>query len=465
MKLKTNSLTVKIWLYLALFSTIILIFLWTFLGLSLKGYYELNVRKTIKDIGQYVSSTYDKENRDLYYDRLSYTNNICIEIIENKNLVYTSQSISKGCITNTNANYKTDFMVSNKNNADYSVVNNRLQNKTLIRAVKVNPTTFAFINTSLEPIDRTVTILKQLLIITTLLIFTLSFIVAVFISRKISKPIINIKKQAKNMSDGDYTTPFNSNENIAEINELADTLNETRIELAKTEETRRDLMANVSHDLKTPLTMIKAYAEMARDLNISSTSKRTDNLNIIIEESDRLNLLVNDILELSKAENKIGELDYTEIDLIKLIKTILKRYDVYKIQDKYKFIFNYPKKTKIKINADKKKIEQVIYNLINNAVNYTGKDNLVTVNVEKNEDNVLVSITDTGKGIEQKDIEHIWDKYYKNDKHHKRNVVGTGLGLSIVKTILVLHGYKYGVYSKVNEGTTFYFIIDNKYLM
>ena len=126
-------------------------------------------------------------------------------------------------------------------------------------------------------------------------------------------------------------------------------------------------------------------------------------------------------------------------------------------QEKYKFIFIH-EDSEILIKADKKKISQVIYNLVNNAINYTGDDNLVTIKIIKDKD-ILVEIIDTGKGIKEEDIPYIWDKYYKNQKKHKRNLIGTGLGLSIVKNILEKHHYEYGVISKEDIGTTFYFKI------
>ena len=151
------------------------------------------------------------------------------------------------------------------------------------------------------------------------------------------------------------------------------------------------------------------------------------------------------------------ELMVEDFDLIDLIQSILKRYDVLKETEKYEFIFNYPKES-IMIHADKKKMEQVIYNLINNAIQYTGDDNTIYIDINIEKD-VIVKIRDTGKGIDKKEIPYIWDKYYKNKKKHKRNLVGTGLGLSIVKNILELHKYEYGVKTKKDKGSNFYFII------
>ena len=217
-------------------------------------------------------------------------------------------------------------------------------------------------------------------------------------------------------------------------------------------------MANVSHDLKTPLTMIKAYAEMSTDIHSNNKEKQKEDMDIIISEVDRLTILVEDILNLSKMQSNIDSLNIEEFDLISLCNKILKKYKLYQETENYKFIFNHNEK-EIIINADKKKLEQVIYNLLNNAINYTGKDNLITLNINKNKEKILIEIIDTGKGIKDEDIPYIWDRYYKNKKKHKRNLIGTGLGLSIVKNILELHNYKYGVKSKINEGTNFYFEI------
>ena len=216
-------------------------------------------------------------------------------------------------------------------------------------------------------------------------------------------------------------------------------------------------MANVSHDLKTPLTMIKAYAEMIRDISYKDHDKMNEHLGIIVDETDRLTVLVNDILDLSRMQSNADTLSIETFDLADDIKTIVNRYQIIKETEKY--IINVEMPESIKIKADKKKINQVIYNLINNAINYTGEDKTVTVRVTKHKKYYLVEIIDTGKGIKESEIPYIWNKYYKNDKNHQRNVVSTGLGLSIVKEILELHGYEYGVKSVLKKGSTFYFKI------
>ena len=178
----------------------------------------------------------------------------------------------------------------------------------------------------------------------------------------------------------------------------------------------------------------------------------------IFTTSKSLDVYKRQILSLSIMESKMLVLNKEEFNLTALIETIIKRYEIFTTTLEYKFILD--AKLEVIVNADRKKIEQVIYNLINNAINYTGDDKTVYIRIyEKN--GTMVEITDTGKGIDNKEKDLIWDKYYRSKKNHKRNTVGTGLGLAIVKQILELHQFEYGVSSTKNKGTTLYFKINH----
>ncbi len=453
MKLNKNKLTRHIWFYLIIFTLSIILFLWFFQVIFINSYYEYSKTKQIKRVTNEILSNYDSDVE--YLDKLSYEKNICIEVVKNRITIYSSNDSTRGCIISS-GKYKNDFYENDLNEQTYKLINPLLNTKSLIYARKYNDDITIFVNASLEPLDNTISILSNQLIIVSIIVIILSLIIGYFISKRISKPIVKMNEQAKKLANGNYDFTFDSNSNIYEIDELANTLNYATKELAKTDELRRDLLANVSHDLKTPLTMIKGYAEMIRDLNSDNVEKRNANLNVIIEESERLNILVNDLLTLSKIQANKDILEKEDFDIVELINNIIKRYSIYKDTEGYMFEVNTP--DKVIVNADKKKIEQVIYNLINNAINYTGDDNKVIVNVLVDK-NIRVEIKDTGKGIKKEDLPHIWDKYYHSQKEHKRNVIGTGIGLSIVKTILESHNFKYGVESKRNKGTTFYFEI------
>lgn len=459
--MKKNSLNATIWKYFLLFSILILGFLWVFQVLFLNKYYKYVKIKDIKSVADTINKNKSALNLKTIINNAAFDKSVCVEVVDNNlTTLYSSSFLGKGCLTGkeTSIQYKFNFINSNKKNETYEIINPRFDNQALVYAIKLDKNNYAFINTSLDPIDSTVNILRSQLIIVTIIVLILSFVIAYFISNHISNPIVKINKAAKRLARGEFNVVFDSDEDIDEIKELASTLNYTRDELSKTEELRRDLMANVSHDLKTPLTMIKAYAEMTRDLHSNNKQKSKDNMNTIIEEVDRLTILVNDILTLSSMQSEIEQLNYSTFDLVKLIQEILNRYSIFKETENYKFKFISPKK--LEIIADKKKIEQVIYNLVNNAINYTGEDNLVTISILEKNNLIRVEIKDTGSGINKKDLPLIWNKYYKNKKEHKRNLVGTGLGLSIVKSILELHKYKYGVESTKNKGSTFYFEIE-----
>lgn len=459
--MKKNNLNKEIWKYFLIFSILILSFLWLFQGLLFGRYYKhTKIQDTINVANTIIKN---KDNNDLQsiLNEKSLEKEVCIEISDDGAIpLYSSTYRGKGCLIGNikSLYYKSDFINSNQETKTYEILNPYYNNETYVYAIKLENNTYAFINTSIEAVDSATNILIKQLVIISIIVLLLSFIISYFISKHISKPIIEINEKAKEISKNKEIS-FNKT-NIQELNELALTLEDVSKELNKTEELRRDLMANVSHDLKTPLTMIKAYAEMSEDLHENNKEKRKQDMNTIIEETERLSNLVNDILVLSKMQSNINELNIEEFDLIDLINNILVRYNYLVETENYKFIFIHKNK-KVLIKADYKKLEQVIYNLINNAINYTGSDNTVTIKVIK-EDNIKVEIIDTGKGIKEEDIKYIWDKYYKNKKKHKRNLIGTGLGLSIVKEILESHNYNYGVKSIPDKGTTFYFYINEK---
>ena len=452
-----NKLSTKIFMYLAIFSLFILVFLFFFQVIFIDTFYEWTKTRTIKNLSKDIlvterdTSLYDK------LDRVSYKENVCIELT-NSNGENLYSSNGNNCRLRSKT-IKRNFINSNKESKTYNLVNNFTREKSIMSATKLSNNLYIFISTSLIPLDSTINIIEQQLIVVSIVVLLLSIVVAYFISKRLSLPITKISKAAKLISKGKLKTKFETTSDIKELVDLTNALNDMKDELSKTEELQKDLMANVSHDLKTPLTMIKAYAELILDININDKEKCKNNLNIIIEEVNRLNTLVNDILNLTKVESNLEKLEKSEFDLIKLIKRIVKQHNIYVIKDGYNIEFIHDNIKELVIDADKKKIEQVIYNLLNNALNYTGEDKKVIIKVVEDDKDYTIMVIDSGKGIDKKELDHIFDRYYRSKKNHKRYVYGTGLGLSIVKNILLLHNFDYGVTSKKNKGTTFYFKI------
>ena len=304
------------------------------------------------------------------------------------------------------------------------------------------------LSSSVVPVDSTVETLKVQLWCLTGVMIALSFVLALFIASRLSGPIERINASAKQLAAGTYDIRF-PEQGAREVSELAATLNYAAGELSKAEDLRRELIANVSHDLRTPLTMISGYAEVMRDIPGENTP---ENVQVIIDEANRLAGLVNDLLDLSKLQAGVLTLSQEDFNLTADVRETLHRYD--KLAD-YSFPFLYDRD--VYVHADRLKISQVVYNLVNNAINYAGADKTVSLRQTVENGLVRIEIRDTGEGIPADKLPYIWDRYYKVDKEHRRAQVGTGLGLSIVKNILDLHGGRYGVASEVGQGSTFWF--------
>lgn len=304
------------------------------------------------------------------------------------------------------------------------------------------------IESEITPVDSVVDTLKIQLFALTAVMLVLGAVLAFLIARHIAKPIAAINDSANLLGQGQYDIRF-AEEGSREVRQLATTLNYAAAELSKVEQLRRELLANVSHDLRTPLTMIQGYAEVMRDIPGENTP---ENVQTIIDETGRLTDLVNDLLDLSRLESGVVKLDLSTFDLTESIRTILGRYD--KLAD-YSFPFYFA--GDVFVRADELKISQVVYNLVNNAITYAGEDKTITLAQTVHNGLVRVSVTDTGEGIPPDQLKDIWERYYKVDAEHRRAQTGTGLGLSIVKNILDLHGGAYGVESRLGTGSTFWF--------
>ena len=450
----SNSIRKKTFIYLLSYSAIILLLLWLFQIVFLKIFFERYQYNKIIEVASKIS-----ENNLENLEEEIYNNDMCAEVYYGDK-IYGYNTQNKDCILNSNntkiINAKNKIISGTSKKSLIKIIDPRYDSKSIIYGLKLNDNIYIILNTKLEDVNSTTNVLSGQLIYITFIVIILSGIMSILVSDMLNKPILKITSKAKEIAKGNYE-PDEEVYNIKELDELTTTLNYAKSEIKNTDELRKDLMANVSHDLKTPLTMIKAYAEMARAINYNDKDKRNENLSIIIQEADRLNILVNDILNLSKLENNKEELTLEDYDLVEEVKSILNRYQIIKETENYKLILNAPEIAVV--HADKNKINQVLYNLINNAINYTGEDLTVKINITENRNNYLVEVIDSGKGIDKKDIKQIWTKYYKDEKNHKRNVVGTGLGLSIVQNILVKHNFKYGVESTKNKGTKFYFYI------
>jgi signal transduction histidine kinase len=312
-----------------------------------------------------------------------------------------------------------------------------------------------YIFSPLYPIQSTMNILQSQLIYITIIAMLMAFMISFLISRRISEPIENITKSAERLGEGEYGIVFDGG-HYSEISKLADTLTYTSLELAKSDNLQKDVIANVSHDLRTPLTMITSYAEMIHDLSGGDPEKRNAHLQVIIDEAGRLNKLVTDFLEISRMQSGVQEISLTTFSLKELIENTLQSYIGFVEKEGFKLVFISSGSGIIR--ADAVRLTQVIDNLVSNAFKYSGRDRTVEVKMLDEPNYVRCEVSDHGIGIMKKDLKYIWERYYRASTNYKR-ANSTGLGLSIVKQILLLHGANFGVESALKKGSTFWFEI------
>ncbi len=484
---RAMSVRGKLLIYFACFAAVMLLIIWVFQVKMLEYFYRQTKMGEMSRMSEDIAaSIYDGDLNSKAVD-LALTYDTCIRVFsaDSGHLVHeiVSADVAPDCLLHhfpsselnnmyqlalQNGGSWTAQKITTLPDTESGTKRGREDGKTTIRSIQkgisaisvdiisINGNDYVImLNTEFLPMTSTVrTLVTQFLWIAVAVLIAAAILALVF-SEKIAKPISGMNRAAKRLAVGEYEPNFRE-EGYLETRELAATLNYAAGEIAKSDSLQRELIANVSHDLRTPLTMISGYAEVMRDIPGENSP---ENLQIIIDEAGRLSELVTDMLDLSKirAGTKTPEMSF--FDLTETIREVMLRYDKLISHDGYKISF--VQECEAFVNADRTMMLQVVYNLINNAVNYTGEDKRVTVTQQicerDGERRVRISVADTGVGIPRDQIPLIWDRYYKIDKVHRRAAVGTGLGLSIVKGILRMHNAAYGVESCEGHGSVFWF--------
>lgn len=280
----------------------------------------------------------------------------------------------------------------------------------------------------------------QLMILSVILTLA-SAILAAFLSKLFTRPILTIKKTVDRLAQGDLTaTPKLKRKD--EIGQLACSVVELGQALQRVDTLRREVIANVSHELRSPLALIGGYAEMVRDITWKDDTQRTENLDLIISEAKRMSEMVSDILDYSQLQSGYLQLKREEYDLCEIVETETHRCEQVAAENHLKLRVNRPS-AEYRVYVDALKISQVIRNLLNNAINHTRDGETITVTVEEMSQDYKVSVINPGEPIPEEDREIIWERYQRS-QHQAGRRQGTGIGLSIVKTILDAHGMTYG---------------------
>ncbi len=330
-----------------------------------------------------------------------------------------------------------------------------MKNLTLTRIVDTDlGTSIVMIYAGLSPVNATIQTLRLQIIYIAAILFVSVLLLAWIMTRTIADPLTKINNAAKKLPDGVYETDP-STDRYREAQELNLTLTQAAADIRKADQAKRDLIANVSHDLRTPLTMIRGYGEMMRDL---PGEKTDENLDVIINESERLKYLVDDLLDLSKLSENVVELHKTVFSMSELVKRNVRKYEFYHKQDGFEILLSC--EDDMMVCADEQRMEQVFNNFMTNAVNYSGDSKTIEVRAFRRENNVRVEVADHGPGIPKEQLDDIWDRFYKIDREHVRRTDSSGLGLNICRHVLELHEAAYGVESTLGEGSTFWFELE-----
>jgi len=294
-------------------------------------------------------------------------------------------------------------------------------------------------------------LLQQLWIITAALIVA-ALLLSILLSRLFSRPILRVTKAAREMAEGNYdiVLPVTTKD---EIGELTNTLNELGVERGKAENLRKELIANVSHELRSPLAIIQGFAETVRDITWPDEKKRTEQLTMIAEEATRLSGLVTDILDYSKLESGTEGILLSDFESGQALNEMIGRFEIEAGKKDVALELSCPDGT---IRFDRGKFIQVMNNLLGNAVQHAPKRSVVRVHCERTDGALRISVENAGKPIPPEEIDKIWDRYHRAPQSGRAGSLGTGLGLAIVKSILTQHGVKYGVSSDETK-TAFWF--------
>lgn len=466
----------KIVLYLVLFVLVVIGLLWVFQILLLDKIYSAIVQNTLFRSSETI--LHDIDDKDTLTETVQYISQeyeMCISVFrfdENK----TGHSIadvhiSSSCLLHNINDDSLSAYYMRARKADDMIYVHRVALSGFVKPYHAKPSSslpdsviythavkmadgsdaVIFLNCDMTPVSATVRTLTVMLVFISIITLTLAVALAYFIAWRVSAPIADVNREAKNLVNNTYDGK-NVRRGYREINELSETLTYAARELSKVDRMQKELIANISHDLRTPLTLIEGYAEMMRDI---PGEKSPENLQVVIDETKRLSTLVSDLLELSRFQTGKQTIYPAVFDLGEALRDTVSRVMKLYEPDGYRVVLK--DVGGVYVNADKTRILQVLYNLIGNAVSYTGEDKTVTVDETISDGVVRISVTDSGEGISKEDLPLIWDRYYKVEGTHRRGVGGTGLGLSIVREILVLHGAKFGVSSEPGQGSTFWF--------
>ncbi|HCF64651.1 MAG TPA: two-component sensor histidine kinase [Clostridiales bacterium] len=488
-KLKFKSVRFKLFFTMCVVILVIILSLVLINSIVLENFYIYSKTATIKQVYQKVNDYYNTENTNVDLEtelkKIAYKNNFDILIKTDTNLIiFTSdrEFLSSTYILKDINEIKSKNIEENETKINVKVTTDEVNNVSYMFLTGILDNGYVlYIRMPISPIEESVKISNTVLLMIGGITLVVAGIIASFISRKFTNPILQLNDIANKMAKLDFSKKYRITDTEDEINELGRSINtmsdkleatikelqKNNIELekdieekSKIDEMRKQFISDVSHELKTPIALIQGYAEGLIENVNSDEESRKFYAEVILDETNKMDKLVKQLLELMKLEYGKREFDNEKFNINELINEVLRKCSVMINEKNIKVYFE--NKEPIYVYADEFYMDQIITNYLTNAIKHAEeveKETKIEIKVEKVSNKIRVSVFNTGENIPEEDLQRIWGRFYKLDSSRNRQDGGSGIGLALVKAIMNNYQNEYGVKNKKN-GVEFYFDMD-----
>ncbi len=488
-KLKFKSVRFKLFFTMCVVILVIILSLVLINSIVLENFYIYSKTATIKQVYQKVNDYYNTENTNVDLEtelkKIAYKNNFDILIKTDTNLIiFTSdrEFLSSTYILKDINEIKSKSIEENETKINVKVTTDEVNNISYMFLTGILDNGYVlYIRMPISPIEESVKISNTVLLMIGGITLVVAGIIASFISRKFTNPILQLNDIANKMAKLDFSKKYRITDTEDEINELGRSINtmsdklkatikelqKNNIELekdieekSKIDEMRKQFISDVSHELKTPIALIQGYAEGLIENVNSDEESRKFYAEVILDETNKMDKLVKQLLELMKLEYGKREFDNEKFNINELINEVLRKCSVMINEKNIKVYFE--NKEPIYVYADEFYMDQIITNYLTNAIKHAEeveKETKIEIKVEKVSNKIRVSVFNTGENIPEEDLQRIWGRFYKLDSSRNRQDGGSGIGLALVKAIMNNYQNEYGVKNKKN-GVEFYFDMD-----
>lgn len=496
MKTRSNfkSVRFKLFLTLCFVIAIIVLCLVAINSIVLESFYLYSKTQTVRGVYEKINNYYNLNGSDSNIEeelqRIAFNNNFDIFVETDQNVIVFSTNRDFYTILEMITNVR-EYGEENRNNVIYKdedirieKINDQYNNISyILLSGRLDNGYNLYISIPAVPIEESVEISNQALIVIGIIILLISAFIASYISKKFTTPIVELNDITNKMARLDFSQKYRIADTDDEINELGKNINtmsdklegtikqlrENNLELekdieekSKIDEMRKQFISDVSHELKTPIALIQGYAEgLVENVNTDDESRKFY-AEVILDESNKMDTLVKQLLELMKLEYGKREFNNENFDIVELINEVIRKCKVMIEEKNIDIVF--PSKSPIIVNADDFYIEQVVTNYFTNAIKHTievNKEKKIEIRIEEKEDKIRISVFNTGNNIPEEHLNKIWGRFYKEDSSRNRTDGGTGIGLALVKAIMNNYKNDYGVINKEN-GVEFYFDLDKE---